>query len=231
MSNVTFRGSREGLRVTLAEGEWQGVFQELITQLQRPAAQSFFRGARVLLETPHRALGIHELEDLIALFALHQMELITVADDAAAQKTLNRLRGQPEDPPEQIQPAATPPEPPQEIPREPAAPDSLIIKRTLRSGQIIKHAGDVVVMGDVNPGAEIIAGGDVLVWGKLRGLVHAGAGGNSNAIVGALTLAPMQLRIGSLIALAPEDKRNRNAPAEIARVKNGQIVVEAWGRE
>jgi septum site-determining protein MinC len=89
----------------------------------------------------------------------------------------------------------------------------------------------VVVVGDVNPGAEIIAEGDVLVWGKLRGLVHAGARGNSNAIVGALTLAPTQLRIGSLIARAPEDKRNRNAPAEIARIKDGRIVVEPWGKE
>src|SRR5512141_3230820 len=110
MSDVTFRGSREGLRVTLAEGEWQGIFQELTTQLERPAAQSFFRGARVLLETPNRALGIHELEALIALFAQHEMELMTVAGDSAAQKTLNRLRGQPEDPPEQIEPAAAPAE-------------------------------------------------------------------------------------------------------------------------
>ena len=231
MSSVTFRGSREGLRVMLAEGEWQGVFQELTTQIERPAAQSFFRGARVFLETPNRALGIHELEDLIALFGRYQMELITVAGDAAAQKTLDRLRGLPETPPEQIQESPSPPEPPKGIPHEPVLPESLVIKRTLRSGQIIKHTGDVVVVGDVNPGAEIIAEGDVLVWGKLRGLVHAGASGDLNAIVGALTLAPMQLRIGSLIALAPEDMRNRSAPAEIARIEDGRIVVEPWGKE
>lgn len=227
MSAVTFRGSREGLSVTLAEGEWQSVYQELIAQLERPAAQSFFRGARVLLETPHHALGIHELEDLIALFAKYQMELVTVADTANAQKTLNRLRGEPEVPPEDIKPAA--PEPPKENPRAEAAPGTLVIKRTVRSGQTIKHAGDVVVLGDVNPGAEIIAEGDIVVWGKLRGLVHAGAGGDANATVGALTLTPTQLRIGTLIARAPEEQRNRNAPAEIARVKNGRIVVEWWG--
>lgn len=229
MSTVTFRGSREGLRVTLAEGDWEGVYQELIAQLDRPAAQSFFRGARVLLETPHRALGIHELESLIALFAKYQMELVTVAGDAAAQKTLNRLRGEAESPPEHVEPAA--PEPPNDVPQEAAAPEPLVIKRTLRSGQTIKHAGDVVVLGDVNPGAEIIAEGDVVVWGKLRGLVHAGASGNVNATVGALTLVPTQLRIGTLIARAPEEQRHRNAPAEIARVKNGRIVVEWWGRD
>ncbi len=222
MSKVTFRGSRDGLRVTLAEGDWHGVYQELTAQLERPSAQSFFRGARVLLETPNRSLGIQELEDLIALFARHQMELVTVAGDANAQKTLEQLRAP-------AQPPA--PEPPKSTPAAESASESLVIKRTLRSGQIVKHGGDVIVLGDVNPGAEIIAEGNVIVWGKLRGLVHAGASGNPSAIVGALTLAPMQLRIGSHIARAPEDKRNRNAPAEIARVKDGRIVVEPWGRD
>ena len=93
---------------------------------------------------------------------------------------------------------------------------------------MVRHPGTILVLGDVNPGAQVIAEGDVIVWGKLRGVVHAGASGDENAMVGALILTPTQLRIGGQIARAPDGKRPRNAPAEIARVRGGQIVVEPW---
>ena len=88
-------------------------------------------------------------------------------------------------------------------------------------------AGTIVVVGDVNPGAQIVAEGDVIVWGKLRGVVHAGAAGDEDAMVGALILAPTQLRIGKQIARAPDDKRARHFP-EVARVREGRIIVEPW---
>jgi septum site-determining protein MinC len=69
----------------------------------------------------------------------------------------------------------------------------------------------------------------VYVWGKLRGVVHAGAAGDDHATVGALILAPTQLRIGQYIARAPDEHRVLRWPAEIARVRDGQIVVEPWG--
>ena len=72
---------------------------------------------------------------------------------------------------------------------------AIVVRRTLRSGFSLQHSGHVVVIGDVNPGAEIIAGGDVIVWGRLRGMVHAGAEGNEDAVVCALDLSPTQLRI------------------------------------
>jgi septum site-determining protein MinC len=104
----------------------------------------------------------------------------------------------------------------------------LLIHRTVRSGQKYRYAGTIIVLGDVNPGAELVADGNIIVWGKLRGVVHAGASGNEDAMIGALALAPTQLRIGSHIARAPDDKRTTPTPAEIARVKLGQIVVEPW---
>jgi septum site-determining protein MinC len=105
----------------------------------------------------------------------------------------------------------------------------LVIRRTIRSGQVVRHAGTVIVLGDINPGAEVIANGDVIVWGKLRGVVHAGAAGDLRATVGALLLMPTQLRIADHIARAPDDKRVLRWPAEIARVRDGRIIVEPWG--
>ncbi len=217
--SVTFRGSRDGLRMTLGEGDWSSVIADLVAQLERPSALSFFRGARVLLETGDRAIGIQELEELIALFTRHEMELTSLIGDPNAQKVLDRLRGVPAAPPEELE---------GESDGHAAASDILVIKRTVRSGQVIKHPGTIVILGDVNPGAELIAEGNVFVWGKLRGVVHAGATGDGNATVGALSLAPTQLRIGTLIARAPDEMRNRQAPAEVARIRDGKIVVEPW---
>jgi septum site-determining protein MinC len=85
----------------------------------------------------------------------------------------------------------------------------------------------VTLIGDVNPGAEIIAGGDIVVWGKLRGIAHAGAMGNESAVICALELAPSQIRIGEHIARPPERSRPPKVP-EIASVQEDGIVVERW---
>jgi septum site-determining protein MinC len=113
------------------------------------------------------------------------------------------------------------------VPREELP--GLILRRTLRSGQAVHHAGHVVLIGDANPGAEIVAGGDVIIWGKLRGIVHAGAMGDETAVVCALQLAPSQIRIGSLIARPPDRGRPPKVP-EMAHVQDGQIIVERWDK-
>jgi len=74
-----------------------------------------------------------------------------------------------------------------------------------------------------------VAGGDIIIWGKLRGTAHAGAGGDEEAVICALQLAPSQIRIASLIARSPERGRAPQA-AEIASAQNGRIVVERWDK-
>jgi septum site-determining protein MinC len=106
----------------------------------------------------------------------------------------------------------------------------LLVRRTLRSGQVVQHPSHVVVIGDVNPGAEIISGGDVVVWGKLRGIVHAGATGDDEAVVCALNLTPLQLRIGNHIARAPEGREDLPDQPEMASVQGSEIVVKPWGK-
>ncbi|MBI3914776.1 MAG: septum site-determining protein MinC [Chloroflexi bacterium] len=222
MTPISFKGTREGIHISLGDQPWREIMDELGQQLVRPGAQSFFRGARVQLDTGARLLGVTELEELIALMAQHQMTLTSVIGEAETQDAFIKLRSALPAPPEIL------PAPPAEA--EPPATDAtaLLIHRTIRSGQLIRHAGTIVVIGDVNPGAEVIAEKDILVWGKLRGVVHAGASGDASAMVGALYLAPTQLRIGSSIARAPDEKRAPVWSAEIARIRDGQIVVEPW---
>jgi len=81
-------------------------------------------------------------------------------------------------------------------------------------------------MRSVNAGAEIVAGGDVVIWGSLRGMIHAGAGGDQAAVVCALLLAPTQLRIADLVSRGSEPS-GPIAP-EMARILDGRILVEPW---
>ncbi|MHB1610790.1 MAG: septum site-determining protein MinC [Sulfobacillus sp.] len=106
---------------------------------------------------------------------------------------------------------------------------TLLIRRTLRSGQNVRFYGNVVVLGDVNPGAEITAGGDIIVMGWLRGMAHAGAEGNEKAMVSAFRLNPTQLRIAQYIARGP-DAGEALLPEvpEFAEVKDGQLVIDRW---
>lgn len=105
---------------------------------------------------------------------------------------------------------------------------TILVERTIRSGQSLHYSGHIVVMGDVNPGAEIVAGGNIVVMGYLRGVAHAGATGNEKAIVAAFRLMPTQLRIAGHITRAPDGESWEPVYPEIARIKNGVVVIERY---
>lgn len=106
--------------------------------------------------------------------------------------------------------------------------NTILIKRTLRSGQKIHYQGNVVILGDVNPGAEVVATGNVIVMGQLRGVVHAGACGDEKAMVMSFRLAPTQLRIANHITRPPDDDSLEGSQPEIARIKNGVVTIEIF---
>lgn len=110
----------------------------------------------------------------------------------------------------------------------PAPPAVLYLRQTLRSGQVVSHSGHLVVVGDVNPGAEILAEGDITVWGSLRGVAHAGIGGNVNSEIRALNLQPVQIRIANAIARSPDRPRvhfTSSTGPEVAKIVDGKIRV------
>ena len=108
---------------------------------------------------------------------------------------------------------------------------TLYIHRTLRSGQSISSEGNIVIIGDVNPGAEIVAKGDITVWGILGGIAHAGSDGNTYSRIRALKLNAIQLRIGGIFARRPDtvnipyvQKTDTFMPEE-ARVSRNNIII------
>ncbi len=96
---------------------------------------------------------------------------------------------------------------------------------TLRSGEHRHAGGSLLVLGDVNPGAQIQAEGHVLVWGRLRGIAHAGCSGDRSAWIVALHLRPLQLRIADQVARGPEELPPLGL-AEKAHLVNGAIQID-----
>ncbi len=100
-------------------------------------------------------------------------------------------------------------------------------KGNLRSGQVLEFETSVVILGDVNPGAKVVSKGNIIVIGALKGTAAAGASGNENAFVLALQMKPMQIRIGDIIARAPDEPdQAKNWESQIAFVENGNIYIE-----
>ena len=111
--------------------------------------------------------------------------------------------------------------------------EPLYLQTTVRSGVEIRHPGTIVVLGDVNPGSSLVAEGDILVWGRLRGTAHAGSGGDRDRYIMALQMQPTQLRLADLVARAPDGPTNQYLP-EVAYVGDNAIRIaqaQAFARQ
>jgi septum site-determining protein MinC len=215
---VTIKGTSDGIVITLGAGPLEAVLDEMMDRLSSRA--SFFVGGRVALAVGNRSLSVEQLRLIGAMLQEFSVTLWAVESThpttcAAVEELGLETR---------LRPQSTGQRPDRE------AVAGLVVRRTLRSGQALDYPGHITLIGDVNAGAELAAGGDIVVWGKLRGTVHAGAMGDDEAMVCALQLAPGQIRIGGYIARSPERGRLPTVP-EIARVHEGQIIVEQWHPE
>jgi septum site-determining protein MinC len=210
---IAIKGTRDGLRLQLDEAvEWPVLLGALGDQLGQGA--QFYSGAKVVVDVGERALDQEQLAALLALMQMHGIAPESLASTSKESRNAARAAGVA---------ARALSRPAGDAEAHGAA---AFVQRTVRSGQVIRHQGHVTVLGDVNAGAEIIAGGSVVVWGRLRGTVHAGALGDRTVVICALDLAPTQLRIADLIARAPEGGSGKLP--EIARVVGDQISVAAW---
>lgn len=216
---ITIKGIREGLLITLGEGDWDDVNQSLLSRIDEQS--NFLRGAKLTLEVGNHILKAADLGRLRDELSERGIYLRAVLSNSPTTERTAQALG-----------LATKLSKPRKerttrsLDTALSGDQAVLVQRTLRSGHSIKHPGHVTIIGDVNPGAEIVAGGNVVVWGRLRGTVHAGAQGKEDSIICALDLSPTQLRIAEIINLAPPQRR-RPKP-EIARLLNGKVVAEPW---
>lgn len=216
--DIVIRGTtRTGLVILLPDDlEFPALGVKLREKLLR--GDGFFRGAEATVQVGRRTLSEPEQSAIASILEEAGMVLRRVSEGGdpvvEAQAALRAA--------EQARRGST-------LPAAALLAESetaLVVTRTLRSGQKVSHQGDVIVLGDVNPGAEIVASGHIVVMGALRGVAHAGCTGNTAAFVAATKLRPTQLRIAHVIGRAPDDQNELQPVPEVARVRDGMIVVE-----
>jgi septum site-determining protein MinC len=216
---VNIKGVKDGLLVTLGEGDWKELEQALLQTFEERSA--FLKGGRVALDVGPHVMHVRELSSLRDVMSEKGITLWAVLSNSNATEQTAQVLG--------LATRISTPKPDRTIrsldtnlPGEGAT----LIQRTIRSGFKVSNPGHVVVIGDVNPGAEIYAGGNVVVWGRLKGTVHAGMEGDENAVVCALELEPTTLRIAGY-SYVPAKKKGKPEP-EIVSVQDGRLVADAW---
>jgi septum site-determining protein MinC len=219
-SKLQMKGIRDGLLITFSEGEWPELRSALFEHIEQQA--EFLKGARLALDVGNHILRAAELGHLRDTLSDRGVSLWAILSNSPTTEQTAQTLG--------MATRISKPRPERSLHSLETnlqnGEQAVLVRRTLRSGFSLKNSGHVVVLGDVNPGAEITAGGNVMVWGRLRGTVHAGAEGNEDAIVCALDLSPTQLRIAGHIAITPQ-RRGKSQP-EMARLKEGHVIAEPW---
>ncbi len=208
---VTIKGLKYGLQLTFAKGaSFDDVQANLLNKLQ--SGDGFFiRGTTVFV--PKGYFAEEQNETLRKMFHRHGMLFST----------------------ELKRPNLAPPsrDTSTKAPKVKASVEEtqkmMVINHTVRGGQEIKANCSVLICGNVNPGAQVIAGGSIDIRGTCRGFVHAGAFGDKTACVVADRLMPAQIRIADLIARAP-DEEFQASQAERAMIKDNQIIFEPVAR-
>jgi septum site-determining protein MinC len=215
---IQIKGLRDGLLVTLGDGEWSVLHSSLISHIDEKT--EFFKGAMLALDVGNQELHVSEMTDLRDELSDREIILWAVMSNSPTTENTAQMLGL------ATRLSKLRPETPVQVKPVSSEDSAMWVKRTVRSGVRLEYEGNVVVLGDVNPGAEVVAGGSVVVWGRLRGVVHAGATGDTDAVVCALDLSPTQLRIAAEIATTPE-RRSQPVP-EMARLKDGHLIAEPW---
>ncbi len=218
-TSVSIKGIKDGLLVTLGDGDWPIIQNELVESLEKKS--SFFQGARMAMDVGSRVFQPDELSQLRDKLSTHGISLwAIVSTNQATEETAKDLG------------LATK----ILVPRSERdsrlldatfeGENGVFIRKTLRSGFKVFSQGHVTVIGEVRPGAEVIAGGSVIIWGRARGSIIAGADGDDKAFVCALSLEPKNLRIANYLADLP--LKCISGQPVCAMIRDGKIIIEPW---
>ncbi|HZK32909.1 MAG TPA: septum site-determining protein MinC [Tissierellaceae bacterium] len=205
---VTFKGVNEGVFVNIQGDDMEAIKEEVNRKME--TSLSFYRGTNII--------GIRSeklpYKDMLEIkFMLKYKYDLSISEDIDFEIKPKDLK--PEESMEGIFEGID-------------SGMTKFVNGTIRSGQVEIYTGNIVIIGDVNPGGLIQAKGNIIVLGSIRGLAHAGIGGNRKAIVAAYNLQPTQLRIADIIVRPPDEGAESYKLPEIAKIKNGKVIIEPY---
>ena len=218
-SGLQIKGIKDGLLVTLTDGQWDTLQLDLLSQIDSKA--DFYRGARLVLDVGSRVLHSVELGHLRDKLSDRGVSLFAVLSDSPTTEMTSRLLG--------LSTRISSGKNPGNLPARQMqvdGEDAFVIQRTLRSGFKVNSERHIILIGDVNPGAEIISCGSIIVWGKMNGQAWAGRDGDLTSVVCALDLSPNSIRIyDQVINALPKNKKGM---AQMAFLRDGKIEIQNW---
>lgn len=210
---VAFKGKKEGISIYIKDGDFDSIKNEIERKIKK--SEKFFIGAKVIEISgmEGKEISKKERQDIEKILHDKYNMVIEGSTEKVEEKPLTTPKVEKVDEGyfEGIYEGNT-----------------KFIYSTIRSGQLVKFDGNIVIIGDVNPGGEIIANGNIVVLGSLRGVAHAGNNGNEQAIVAAFNLIPTQLKIGDILSRKPDEDFDTPKGPEIARIYDKSIMIESY---
>ena len=209
-NSVVIKGNKYGIVVVMdPEVPFEELKENLVEKFQ--SASKFFDKAKMALSFEGRKLSSAEEQEILNIISENSdLNIVCVMDNDEIRE--KAFKNAVEEKLEQL-----------------SSQTGQFYKGTLRSGQVLESESSIIVLGDVNPGARIVAKGNVVVLGSLKGIVFAGANGNPDAFVVALEMNPMQIRIGDVIARSSDSAAKKPVKAiepKIAFVDGENIYIE-----
>lgn len=207
-NTVIIKGTKSGMTVILDK---EVPFEQLLSDVKEKFAESskFWGNAQMAIQFEGRRLDNDE-----------QRQVIDTIEENSSLKILCVVDNDP-DQEEKFQKALS------DKLNELSAQTGQFYKGTLRSGQVLESEGSIIILGDVNPGGKVIAKGNVVVLGALKGTAYAGISGKEGSFVAALEMSPMQIRIADIIARSPDGKKtSMGSGPMIAYTEEGNICIQ-----
>ena len=220
-NDIEIKGTSEGLLITIVAEDWLDGEKILFKEIETQA--DFLSGAKIFIDVQTQIINALSMGKLIEKLSDKGLKLVGIISDSyktersalsyglrttiEKRKNITNLNQTSQK-------------------NKKNKEKTIFLRQTLRSGALLETTGDVTILGDVNPGATIIAAGNIVVWGKLRGNVHAGCEGNQDAIICSLEFLTEQARIaGQLIELP---KKRKKLQPEFASIENNNTQLQAW---
>lgn len=202
-NNVTIRGTKEGLILFLND---ECSFTELVSELQEKLSSNYPQ----ISEGP--AVHVKVSVGNRFLTEAHQEQLRTIICDQQ-KLVINQIESN----------VITK----QEAEKLQKESQTATISKVVRSGQVLEVKGNLLLLGDVNPGGTVVATGNIYIMGVLRGIAHAGSEGDQEAIISASKMEPSQLRIAEIVSRSPDTKDSENQEMECAYIgHDNKIAIE-----
>lgn len=226
---VTFKGTKNGLLINIDDKAAFILAKEKLVE-KFESASSFFSGANVTVDLGERVISKSEEEDIKNIinkkYGMNLSKIIKHSNTKIKEEIKDKNFKEKKD---KVNTNIFNSANENELKNSLKLADTKIIKKTIRSGQKLYCQGNAVILGDINPGGEVVATNDIIIFGVLRGIAHAGAKGNKNSIVAAYRLQPTQLRIASKLSRAPDNETIKPKEPEVAVIgKNGNIYIDTY---